>query len=252
VSFGGHGLPPRAGARPEPRRPRHQAENPPTPAVQRRRRGNLMTTSIFTPTSTTSHSQNPCPPATTQDQADPREPAPTNHCSQAEHARPLINSLPRPEKASEPELDDMSTTGRATSPPDQSLILDRHPGGGALLATLRNQSSSGAARTLPPIWRRPSAPGMAIPAARNSCSGMPLVRWRPTWPGPSRTPPSSRLAASSPLQTSRRRFASVPAALRPASGASARRPSAESVASAIKLKIVRRGSPHPAGLLLDG
>jgi hypothetical protein len=82
-----------------------------------------MTTSIFTPTSTTSHSQNPCPPATTQDQADPREPAPTNHCSQAEHARPLINFLPRPEKASEPELDDMSTTGRATSPPDQSLIL---------------------------------------------------------------------------------------------------------------------------------
>jgi hypothetical protein len=112
-------------ARPEPRRlgNHHQAENPRTPAVQRRRRGNLMTTSIFTPTSTTSHSQNPCPPATTQAQADPREPAPTNHCSQAEHARPLTNSLPRPEKASEPELDDMSTTGRATSPPDQSLIL---------------------------------------------------------------------------------------------------------------------------------
>jgi hypothetical protein len=92
-------------------------------AVQRRRRGNLMTASIFTLTSTTSHSQNPCPPATTQAQADPRESAPTNHCSQAEHARPLTNSLPRPEKASEPELDDMSTTGRATSPPDQSLIL---------------------------------------------------------------------------------------------------------------------------------
>jgi len=40
-------------------------------AVQRRRRGNLMTASIFTLTSTTSHSQNPCPPATTQAQADP-------------------------------------------------------------------------------------------------------------------------------------------------------------------------------------
>jgi hypothetical protein len=35
----------------------------------------------------------------------------------------------------------------------------------------------------PPIWRRPSAPGMAIPAARNSCSGTPFARRRLAWPG---------------------------------------------------------------------
>jgi hypothetical protein len=101
-------------------------------------------------------------------------------------------------------------------------------------------------------WRRPGVPGMAIPAARNSCSGTPLVRRRPTWPS---LPEHRRHPAWRPVARCRphgRGSRQCRARSRPASGASARRPSAESVASAIKLKIVKRGSPHPAGLLLDG
>jgi hypothetical protein len=67
----------------------------------------------------------------------------------------------------------------------------------------------------PPLWRRPLAPGMAIPAARNGCSGTPLVRRRRTWPSLPEHRRHPRLAASSPLQTSRQRFASVPGTITP-------------------------------------
>ena len=104
------------------------------------------------------------------------------------------------------------------------------------LVALRNQPSPRKTRTLPPIWRRPSAPGMAIPAARNSCSGTPLVRRRPTWPS---LPEHRRYPAWRPVARCRPQGGGsrrCRARSRPASGASARRSSAESVISAIKLR----------------
>jgi hypothetical protein len=96
-----------------------------------------------------------------------------------------------------------------------------------------------------------SAPGMAIPAARNSCSGAPFVRRRPTWPSLPEHRRHPRLAASRPLQTSWQRFASVPGTITPSIRHGT--PTVRRVCSLRhRIKVVERGSPYPAGLLLDG